>query len=66
VRYLRHAKNMTAVEIHHELCAAVYGQNVMNEGRVRQWCRMFKDEEQSGWPAVVSERSCSKCGPKNL
>jgi hypothetical protein len=37
-----HAKNMSAVEIHHELCA-VYGQNVMTEGTVRQWCRMFKD-----------------------
>jgi hypothetical protein len=49
-----HAKNMSAVEIHHELCA-VYDQNVMSEGTVRQWCRMFKDgqidvhdEEQSG------------------
>lgn len=33
----------------------------MNEG-VRQWCRLFKygqtnvhDEEQSGWPSVVSD-----------
>jgi hypothetical protein len=39
-----HAKNMSASEIYHELCA-VYGQNVINEGTVRQWCRMFKD----GW-----------------
>jgi hypothetical protein len=37
-----HAKNMSAVEIHHELCA-VYGQNVMSEGTLRQWHRMFKD-----------------------
>jgi hypothetical protein len=29
-----HAKNMSAVEIHHELLA-VYGQNVMSEGTVR-------------------------------
>jgi hypothetical protein len=42
IRFL-HAKNMKAVEIHRELCAAVYGQNVMNEGTVRQCCRMFKD-----------------------
>jgi hypothetical protein len=35
-------KNMSAVEIHCELCA-VYGQNVMNKGTVRQWYRMFKD-----------------------
>jgi hypothetical protein len=26
-----HAKNMSAVEIHCELCVAVYGQNVMSE-----------------------------------
>jgi hypothetical protein len=37
-----HAKNMNAVEIHYELCTAVYGQNVMSEGTVRQWRRMFK------------------------
>jgi hypothetical protein len=36
-----HAKNMSAAEIHPELCT-VYGQNVMSEGTVRQWCRMFK------------------------
>jgi hypothetical protein len=35
-----HAKT---AEIHCELCAAVYGQNVTNEGIVRQWCRKFKD-----------------------
>jgi hypothetical protein len=41
----------------------VYGQNVMSEGTVRQWCRMFKDgwankcsdEERSGRPSVVSD-----------
>jgi hypothetical protein len=37
-----HAKNMSAAEIHCELCA-VYVQNIMTEGNVRQWCRMFKD-----------------------
>jgi hypothetical protein len=36
------AKSVSSVEIHRELCA-VYGQNVMTEGTVRQWCRMFKD-----------------------
>jgi hypothetical protein len=52
-----------AAEIYHELCAAVYGQNIMREGNVRQWCRMFKDgrtnvhdEERSGRPAA----SCSE------
>jgi hypothetical protein len=38
-----HAKNMSAAEIHHELCVVVYGQNVMSEGTVRQYCRMFED-----------------------
>jgi hypothetical protein len=41
---------------------AVYGQNVMIEGTVRQWCRMFRDgqinvrnEERSDQPSVVSD-----------
>jgi hypothetical protein len=37
------AKNMSAAEICRELCVAVYGQNVMSEGIVRQCCRMFRD-----------------------
>jgi hypothetical protein len=37
------ARNMSAVEIHRELYAAVYGQNLMSEGTARQWCRIFKD-----------------------
>jgi hypothetical protein len=40
-----HARNMSAMEIHHELCAAC-GQNVISTGIVRQLCRMFKDGEQ--------------------
>jgi hypothetical protein len=38
-----HAKDMSAAEIHLELCAVVCSQNVMSEGTVRQWCSMFKD-----------------------
>jgi hypothetical protein len=37
-----HAKNMSAVKIHSELCAAVYGQNVMSEETVGQRYRMLK------------------------
>jgi hypothetical protein len=37
-----HTKNMNSAEMHHELCA-VYSQNLMSEGTVREWCRMFKD-----------------------
>jgi hypothetical protein len=33
---------MSAAEIHQELCV-VYGQNVMSEGTIRQWCRMLED-----------------------
>jgi hypothetical protein len=36
---------MGVAEIHCELCAAVYSQNVMSEGTVRHWWRMFED----GW-----------------
>jgi hypothetical protein len=34
---------MSAAEIHCELCAAVYSQNVMSGGTIRQWNRIFKD-----------------------
>jgi transposase len=53
---------MSAAEIHLKLCTVVYGQNVMSEGTVRQWCRMFKDgpknvhaEERSGRPSVMCD-----------
>jgi hypothetical protein len=41
IRFLR-AKNISAAEIHRELCA-VYEQNVMSEGTVKQWRRLLKD-----------------------
>jgi hypothetical protein len=34
--------NHDVTEIHLEICV-VYRQNVMSEGTVRQWCRVFKD-----------------------
>jgi hypothetical protein len=45
IRFL-YSKIMSAAEIHHELCL-VYSQNVMSEGTVRQWCRMFKDSRKT-------------------
>jgi hypothetical protein len=42
VIHFLHAKIMSAVEIHHKLCA-LYSQNVRHEGTVRQWCRMLRD-----------------------
>jgi transposase len=66
-----HAKNMSASEIHYELSAAVYFQNVMGEGSVRQWRRMFKDgrpnvhdEQRSGRPSVVSDDFVQNVGQK--
>jgi hypothetical protein len=51
---------MSAAKIHPQLCT-VDSQNVMSEGTVSQWCRMFKDgrtnghnEERSGQSSVVS------------
>jgi hypothetical protein len=51
----------------------VYGQTVMSEGTVRQWCRMFKDgrtnvpvEERSGRPSMsdlvrsVNQKICGR------
>jgi hypothetical protein len=53
---------MSAKKIHRQLCTAVYGQNAMSEGTVRQLYRMFKngrtnvhDEELSGRPSIVSD-----------
>jgi hypothetical protein len=60
VIHFLHARNMSAAKIHYELFT-IYDQNVMSEGTVRQWCRMFKygqtdvhNKEQSGRPTAVS------------
>jgi hypothetical protein len=50
--HLLYTKNMSSAEIHSELCT-VYGQNVMSEGPVKQWCRMLK--EGRGQPSIVSD-----------
>jgi hypothetical protein len=39
-----HDKNMSAAEIHREFCA-VYDQNIMLKGTVKQWYRMFKMDD---------------------
>jgi hypothetical protein len=71
IRFL-HAKCMSAAEIRRELCA-VYGQNIMSEGTVRQRCRMFKDgrrnvhnEERSVQPSVVCEDLAQSVDKKNM
>ena len=48
-------------EIHHQICQ-VYGENVMSDGMVRKWVRMFNegqenvhDEARSGRPSLVND-----------
>ena len=36
------AKGLQASEIHRQL-VEVYGESVMSEGKVRQWCRSFRE-----------------------
>jgi hypothetical protein len=72
IRFLR-SKNLSAGEICHELYA-IYSQNIIHEGTVRQWCRMFKDgranncsQWRAKWSAICNEWfSCSMCWPKKL
>jgi hypothetical protein len=46
---------MSAAEIHHELCVAVYILNVMSEGTVKTMVWNVHCKEQSGWPSVVND-----------
>ncbi|KAG8292957.1 hypothetical protein J6590_028710 [Homalodisca vitripennis] len=48
-----------------------YGNNVITERGVRQWCMRFKngrtnvhDDEQSGWPSIVTDEIVSKVDEK--
>ena len=41
IRFLL-VENHRPIEIHRQICK-VYGNNVMSEGGVRQWCIMFKN-----------------------
>jgi len=55
------ARNILPSEIHHQICQ-VYGDNVMSDGMVRKWVRMFNegrenvhDEVQSGRPSFAND-----------
>jgi hypothetical protein len=48
-----HDKIMSATEIHRELFAALYGQNVMGEGTVIQWCTMLKNWQRFSFRTFV-------------
>jgi len=41
IRFL-HAEGQSAAEIHRRLCR-VYGDTVMSDSCVREWCRKFRD-----------------------
>lgn len=69
IRFLL-AKNHKPIEIYRQLCK-VYGNNVITEGGVRQWCIRFKsgrtnvhDEERSGRPSIVTDELVAKVDEK--
>ena len=41
IRFLN-VRNVLPSEIHHQICQ-VYGENVMSDGMVRKWVRMFNE-----------------------
>jgi len=55
------ARNVLPSEIHHQICQ-VYGDNVMSDGMVRKWVRMFNegrdnvhDEARRGRPSLMND-----------
>jgi len=63
-------ENHKPIEIHRKLCKA-YGNEVMSEGGVRQWCIIFKngrtnvhDEERSGRTTIVTDKLVAKINEK--
>jgi len=58
---VKYARNVLPIEIHHQICQ-VYGDNVMSDGMVRKWVRMFSegrenmhDKARSGRPSLVND-----------
>lgn len=69
IRFLL-AKNHKPIEIYRQICD-VYGQGIMSESRVRQWCIDFKngrtsvhDESRSGRPSLVTDELVAKINEK--
>ena len=65
------ARNVLPSQIHHQICQ-VYGDNVMSDGMVRKWVRMFNeqrdnvhDEARNGHPSLMNDdlvrRSMKEC-----
>jgi len=60
IRFLN-TRNVLPSEIHHQICQ-VYGDNVMSDGMIRKWVRIFNegrenvhDEARSGRPSFVND-----------
>ena len=56
IRFLIHflnARNVLPSGIHHQICQ-VYGDNVMSDGMVRKWVRMF-NEGGTKWASIFGE-----------
>ena len=60
IRFL-HAEGNSAAEIHRRLCG-LYGNDVMSQGSVREWCRKLKngrtkvhDKVGRGWLSQVKD-----------
>jgi len=71
IRFLS-ARNVIPSEIHHHICQ-VYGDNVMSDGVVRKWVRVFNewrenehDEARSGRPSLVSDGLVRKVNERVL
>jgi transposase len=53
------ARNVRLAEIYRQVCE-VHGENVMSDGMVRRWCRMFSEgrtnvnDDRSGRPSLVT------------
>jgi len=69
IRFLL-VENHKPIEIHRQLCK-MYGNKVMSEGGVRQWCIIFKngrtnvhDGKQSGRPTSVTDELVAKINEK--
>lgn len=69
IRFLN-ARGYNAAEIHRQLCET-YGPTAMSEGKVRQWCREFRegrsnvhDEERSGRPSVRTDDLAERVNAK--
>jgi len=56
IRFLN-PRNVLPSDIHHQICE-VYGDNVMSDGMVRKWVRMFNEGRENVHDEARSGRLC--------